>query len=130
MTSQLFVFADRQEVQRPDGITSVRLTPGPVGDQQFVMGITSFPPGASVPLHSHDTVEQVTVLQGTGQAELNGELRSVEPFDATQIPPGEVHRFLNTGDEMMRILWVYGSLYVMRTWVETGEIVEQFDLRP
>lgn len=130
MTSKLLVFADRREVPRADGVTSVLLTPRPVGEQHFVMGITSFPPGAGVPLHTHDTIEQVTVLQGTGVAELNGELHPVRPFDATQIPIGDAHRFINTGDELMRILWVYDSLNVRRTWVETGEIERQFDLRP
>jgi len=129
MTAELFPFAERVEEHREGGITTVRLTPRPMGDQRFVMGITTFPPGAAVGLHTHDTVEQVTVLQGAGMAELNGELRPVEPFDATQIPAGDAHRIINTGDEPMRILWVYGSLHVMRTWVESGESVEQFDLR-
>jgi hypothetical protein len=41
--------------------------------QEFTMGITTFPPGTSIRLHSHNTIEQVTVIEGDGIAELNGE---------------------------------------------------------
>ena len=33
---------------------------------------------------------------------------------------------INTGDSIMRILWVYGSTEVTRTFADTGETVEQF----
>ncbi len=124
--AELIEFAAAPHVERGDGITSVRLTDPPMPDQSFVMGITSFPPGTSIPLHSHNTIEQVTVLEGTGIAELNGERRPAVPYDTTHILPGEDHRFINTGDTVMRILWVYGSTHVTRTFAETGETVEQF----
>ena len=124
--SHLIVFAEQEPVARGDGIESIRLTPEPLDGQQFVMGVTSFPPGTSIPLHSHNTIEQVTVIEGEGIAVLNGEERAARPYDTTQIAPGEVHRFMNTGDTRMRILWVYGSTEVTRTFAETGETVQQF----
>ena len=42
-------------------------------------------------------------------------------YDATYIPAGVRHRFVNTGDTEMRILWVYGGIEVTRTVVATGE---------
>jgi quercetin dioxygenase-like cupin family protein len=127
--ANLIVFDEQPEVGRGEGITSVRLTPEPLDGQGFVMGVTSFPPGTSIPLHSHNTIEQVTVIEGEGVAELNGERRPARPYDTTQIAPGEVHRFINTGSGRMRILWVYGSTHVTRTFAETGETVEQFTPR-
>lgn len=127
--ANLISFAESEIIARGDGIESVRLTPTALESQEFVMGITSFPPGASIPLHSHNTVEQVTVIQGEGIALLNGEERPAVPYDTTQIAPGEEHRFINTGSSRMRILWVYGSTHVTRTFSETGKTVEQFGRR-
>ena len=91
------------------------------------MGITSFPPGAGIRLHSHNTIEQVTLIEGEGIAEIDGIEHPVRPFDTTQIPPGIHHRFVNTGTGRMRILWVYGSTDVKRTFADTGETMDQFD---
>jgi quercetin dioxygenase-like cupin family protein len=122
----LIKFDEAEPVARGDGIESVRLTPSPLEGQGFTMGVTSFPPGTSIRLHSHNTIEQVTVIEGEGLAELNGEQVPAKPFDTTQIAPGEFHRFINNGAATMRILWVYGSTHVTRTFADTGETVEQF----
>lgn len=123
----LIRFDEAEPVARGEGIESVRLTPEPLDGQGFVMGVTSFPPGTSIKLHSHNTIEQVTVIEGEGLAELNGEQVPAKPYDTTQIAPGEFHRFINSGDALMRILWVYGSTNVTRTFADTGETVEQFE---
>ncbi len=120
-------FDEAAKVARGEGIESVRLTPTPLEGQGFTMGVTSFPPGTSIRLHSHNTIEQVTVIEGEGLAELNGEQVPARPYDTTQISPGELHRFLNNGETTMRILWVYGSTHVTRTFADTGETVEQFE---
>ena len=56
--AELIEFAAARQVERGDGITSLRLTDPLVPGQCSVMGITSYPPGASIPVHSHTTVEQ------------------------------------------------------------------------
>jgi quercetin dioxygenase-like cupin family protein len=90
------------------------------------MGITTFPPGTSIPIHCHNTTEQVTLIEGEGIAEIDGDQFPVRPFDTTQVPSGQFHRFLNPGTSTMRILWVYGSTHVTRTF-EDGRTVEQFE---
>lgn len=125
--AELIRFAKAEQVERGDGIVSIRLTPTPLQGQGFTMGVTTFPPGTGIRLHSHNTVEQVTVLEGEGVAVLNGEEVPARPYDTTQIPPGEFHRFVNTGSSTMRILWVYGSTQVTRTFADTGETVDQFE---
>lgn len=123
----LIRFDEVDPVARGDGIESIPLTPDPLDGQGFTMGITTFPPGTSIRLHSHNTIEQVTVIEGEGMAELNGEQVPARPYDTTQIAPGEWHRFINTGTGRMRILWVYGSTQVTRTFADTGETVDQFE---
>jgi quercetin dioxygenase-like cupin family protein len=125
--ARLIKFDEADPVARGQGIESVRLTPEPLEGQDFTMGVTTFPPGTSIRLHSHNTIEQVTVLEGEGVAVLNGEEVPAKPYDTTQISPGEQHRFINTGGGIMRILWVYGSTHVTRTFADTGETVEQFE---
>ena len=125
--AELIRFAEAEPIARGDGIESIRLTPTPFEEQGFSMGVTTFPPGTSIRLHSHNTVEQVTVLEGEGVAVLNGEEIPARPYDTTQIPSGEFHRFINTGTSTMRILWVYGATSVTRTYADTGETVDQFD---
>ena len=124
--ANLVRFDEAEPIVRGDRIVTVRLTPTFLPDQAFQMGITSFPPGTGIARHSHNTIEQVTVLEGAGAAELDGELVAARPYDTTQIAPGEIHRFVNTGSKIMRILWVYGSAHVTRTFADIGETVEQF----
>ena len=125
--ARLIVFADSAVILRGDGIESVKLTPEPLDGQGFSMGITTFPPGTAIRLHSHNTIEQVTVIEGAGIAEIDGVEHPARPFDTTQIPPGTNHRFVNTGSGRMRILWVYGSTKVTRTFADNGETVDQFE---
>lgn len=124
--ARLIKWGEVPVVDRGGGIWSVAFSNPPLEGQPFIMGVTAFPPGTSIALHSHNTVEQVTVLAGKGWAELNGERTPVRPFDTTQIAPGEWHRFINSDAGEMKILWVYGSTEVTRTFPD-GRTVPQFE---
>jgi mannose-6-phosphate isomerase-like protein (cupin superfamily) len=123
---RLFPYADARRDDRGSGIETVRLGHAPMAGKEFLAGTTSFPPGTSIRLHSHSTVEQVVILEGEGLAELNGEQVAVTAFDTTVIPAGEPHRFINSGATRMTILWIYGGSSVLRTFIDTGETFDQF----
>jgi HTH-type transcriptional repressor of puuD len=87
-------------------------------------GMTVFQVGRGLPLHSHNVEESVLVLEGQATAQIGEEHFDLEPGQATWVPAGVAHRFLNRGGSAMRIYWVYGGRDVTRTITETGETFE------
>ena len=124
--AHLLHFDDVPAMERGGGITGRPLIGEDQGSTTFCSGITSFPPGASIPMHTHNCDEQVTLLEGEGTADIEGRTENVAPYDTTFIPAGVPHRFINRGDGRMSIMWIYGGTYVTRTYTDTGETAPQF----
>jgi quercetin dioxygenase-like cupin family protein len=63
-------------------------------------GIQTSPPGYTTPLHSHPYVEVLTVLEGRGEAWLDGEegVVTLEPGITIAVPANRVHAFRVVGD--------------------------------
>jgi mannose-6-phosphate isomerase-like protein (cupin superfamily) len=93
-------------------------------DNKITTGISIYPEGTGAPLHLHNCDEHVTLLEGAGEVEVAGQITVLEPPDTTYVAAGVEHAFRNTGSAPMKILWVYNSAYVTRTFVDTGETVE------
>ena len=123
--ARILHFDQIPQVERGGGIISRPLVVEGTGAKVFSSGVTTFPPGTSIAVHTHNTEEQVTLLEGEGTAEIEGRREEVVPYDTTYIPAGVPHRFINRGSGSMRILWVYGSIHVTRTYAETGEETSQ-----
>lgn len=117
--------AEVKVIQRGSGILTVPLiTHMSAHNPTFTTGISTYPKGQGAPLHSHNCDEQVTLLEGRGEVEIDGKVTPLQPYDSTYIPGGHEHAFRNTGDEPMKILWIYGSNRVTRTFAGSGETVE------
>ena len=74
-------------------------------------------------MHSHNCGEQVTLLEGEGEVEVDGRKTPLSRYDTTYIPAGKPHRFNNTGTSPLVILWIYGARDVTGTFTETGKTV-------
>jgi len=72
-------------------------------------GIQVSPPGYSTQLHSHPYVELLTVLEGQGEAWLDGEDGAVamEPGVTIAVPANRVHGFRATGDRPLVTLGIH-----------------------
>ena len=108
-------------VDRGNGVGSLPLFGGHTDGAKFATGMTRFPPGAAIVLHSHNVDESVTVIEGSGRAEIDGEEFDVDTYSTSYVPAGVNHRFINTGDAPMRIFWIYAGTEVTRTIAATGE---------
>jgi quercetin dioxygenase-like cupin family protein len=112
-------------LDRGGGVTTIPLiTHRSDGSALITTGISSYPVGGGAPLHTHNCDEQVTLLEGRGEVEIEGVATPLVPYDSTYIQAGVQHLFRNTGDEPMKILWIYPTQEVTRTMIATGETVQ------
>lgn len=79
-----------------------------IGSEEFMAGITVFEPGESSSYHVHPESEEINlVLTGSGTVVSDGEETTFEPGAAMWVPKGVHHQHKNTGDEPLKLLWVY-----------------------
>ena len=74
-------------------------------------GIQTSQPGYATRVHSHPYVETLTVIEGRGEAWLDGEAGTValEPGITIVIPAGRVHGFRVLGDRQLVTLGIHAN---------------------
>ena len=79
-----------------------------VDAQNLSMGINETYPGGMVPEHKHDTEEEVMYFYaGRGMFVTEGREIPLEPGVCIYNPPGKLHKIINTGDEVLKFVWIY-----------------------
>lgn len=70
--------------------------------------VMHIPIGEDIGEEVHDHTDQTLfIVEGEGQAIINGETRSIEEHDVVFVPAGAVHNFKNTGDEALKLFTMY-----------------------
>jgi len=76
------------------------------GAENFAMRMFELQPGGHTPLHTHPQEHEVFVLEGEGTFVFEGQNH---PFGAEYVvfvPPNKEHRFMNTGETVLRMLCI------------------------
>ena len=113
--------AERPTVAFPGGATYQPI----VGDDTAAglpirTGIQTSPPGYQTRLHSHPYVEVLTVLEGRGEAWLEGEdgVVCLEPGVSIALPANRVHAFRVVGDRPFVTYGIHASDKRIVSYVE------------
>ena len=84
---------------------SMRIVMGrPHDHPNFSMRHFVVEPGGHTPRHSHDYEHQVIVLEGSGEAEHDGETINVNKGDVLYVEPDKLHQFRNTGSQPLQFI--------------------------
>ena len=110
-------------------VTAPLVTVHSYPDAKFTTGMSVYPKGKGAPLHVHNCDEQVTLLEGQGEVEIEGKITPLVAYDSTYIEAGRQHAFRNTGEQPMRILWIYSARIVTRTFAGSDEEVEHLSAK-
>jgi quercetin dioxygenase-like cupin family protein len=82
------------------------------GAENFAMRMFELQPGGHTPLHTHPQEHEVFILEGKGTFVFEGQKH---PFGAEYVifvPPNREHRFMNTGDSLLRMLCIIPTALV------------------
>ena len=114
-------FSKIPKISRGNGIVNHLIASKNIGASKIHSGITIIPPKTSVPTHSHNTEEQVTILKGSLKIILNGEKEvNCNRYDSTFITSNIQHELINETNEEVHAIIIYGSVDVNRTFSKTG----------
>jgi putative monooxygenase len=81
------------------------------GSTPIRVGVQTSPPGYSTGVHAHPYMEVITVLEGEGEAWIEGEgaPAPMRPGVTLVLPPNTRHSFRATGDAPLRTWGVHAS---------------------
>ena len=93
------------------GATYQVLVGDAAGSTPIRVGVQISPPGYSTGTHAHPYMEVVSVIEGVGEAWMDGQdgVVAIGPGSTLELPPGVKHGFRVTGDVPMKTYGVHAS---------------------
>jgi mannose-6-phosphate isomerase-like protein (cupin superfamily) len=92
----------------PSRTSKLLLSESSVGAKGFSMGQNVTDVGSRIPEHAHEDVEEgMYLISGRGRLITDEGEQDLRPGMAIYMPPGVRHSIVNTGDEPMKLVWVY-----------------------
>lgn len=116
-------FKSLDVVRRCEGIENYVIAGPKQEARSLKLGITRMSPGTSVPLHSHNCEEVVTILEGSLDIMLGDQRSTCGKYDSYFIGSNIPHEFSNTGEIDALLMVVYGSSTPSRTFIKSGQTV-------
>jgi quercetin dioxygenase-like cupin family protein len=80
--------------------------------------IVNAKPGEGPPLHTHPYVEVIFMLEGYATVTVGDETREAKAGAIAVVPANTPHRFLNSGDTILRQIDVHASPRFIQTNIE------------
>jgi quercetin dioxygenase-like cupin family protein len=77
-----------------------------LGAQNFAMRLFEMEPGGHSPLHTHPWEHEVFILEGEGQLFDGNKPTPFRAGDVVFVPANERHQFKNTGQKLLRFLYL------------------------
>ena len=102
---------DVPKEQFPNGATYQTIVGDDSGSTPVRVGIQVSPPGFSTGTHSHPYMEVVSVIEGVGEAWIEGQAgtEAIGPGSTLVLPAGVKHGFRVTGSGPMKTYGVHAS---------------------
>jgi quercetin dioxygenase-like cupin family protein len=113
-----FNLAERYEPSA--GTRFVDLFASRFGSVGICGGYGRFDPGSSLPCHTHQFDESISIIEGEAVCRVQGNRYQLRNCDTAFVPEGRPHRFLNLSKSQMAMIWVYAGNEPERTLVSPG----------
>jgi|694.fasta_scaffold06151_13 putative monooxygenase len=92
-----------------DGADFRDLFQGFAGCEGICGGYALFEPGKSLPCHTHDYDESISIIVGEAVCQVAGNEYTLFGCETALVPKGRPHRFINRSDRPMAMIWVYAG---------------------
>ena len=96
------------QLREPPRKSWILVSEATCGAQNLAMGVNETYPGGMVPEHKHEKEEEVMYfLSGKGKFITKDQEIDLHEGICVYNPPGEMHKIINTGDEVLKFVWIY-----------------------